>query len=119
MMMQYNLDLHVEYPDIYRYWSPLSEQYAGGDCLFAALYCGWTVNPVVYREEHWRSESRSVCVYHFELVQDGQLVTMPVIANPYINRLIRDQALEVQSIEERSLNRQRETSTLEMVLLRT
>src|SRR5690349_16393131 len=117
-MMQYNLDLHVEYPDIYRYWSPLSEKFAGGDCLFAAIYCGWAVNPVVYREEHWHSESRAVYVYHFELVLEGRLVTMPVIDNPYVNRLIRDQALKVQPIEERAINRKPETSTLEMAVIR-
>jgi len=114
-MMQYNINLHVEYPEVYRYWSPLSEKYAGGDCLFAALYSGWVIKPVVYREEYWHAGVRPVCIYHFELEFGDKQVTMPVINSPYVTRLIQEQVSEVLPIDQRAQVRRRETMSLDIM----
>jgi hypothetical protein len=69
------------------HWNPLSQPYAGGDNLLAALNAGWTVRDTVKIEVHKLRSSR-VTVYHFELHNDTQILQMPIIANPFIEQFI-------------------------------
>jgi hypothetical protein len=48
------------------------------------------MNEVVKYEEYWHAGVRSVLVYHFELTLDGETMIMPVIRNPYVNRIVRE-----------------------------
>ena len=96
MMTHYNFDeLEIDYLEVYHHWHPDSEEYAGADCLMTALYNGWMVNKVVQAEQLWLPTARSVNVYTFELRRLGQSMIMPVIANPYVERLIRNAALDL------------------------
>lgn len=94
-------NFHVEYMDVTQHWNPNSESYAGGDCLVTALYDGWIVNPTVYVENKWYSGMRQAFIYHVELTRDGEKMTMPVVHNPYIARMLRQESFKVLPIEER------------------
>lgn len=82
-------DLHYAYIDYLRHWHADSEQYTGGDALYTAIKDGWGVSSVVGFEERWRTGSRGTPIYYFELTRNGETVTMPVIGNPYVRRVIR------------------------------
>lgn len=89
-------NMHVDYLDVTRHWHPESEKYSSGDALLTALYSGWELSPVCYREEHWHAGVRVVHVYHFNLMLDGQTRTIPVVNNPYVERLAT--AMEIENI---------------------
>jgi hypothetical protein len=70
-----------------RHWDAASERYAGGDSLANLLQAGWTPLQVVI-EVNGRPTHRWVTVYHFELKRGDKTVVMPVIANPWVKRLV-------------------------------
>ncbi|NWG17650.1 MAG: hypothetical protein HXY41_13570 [Chloroflexi bacterium] len=84
--------------DIYRHWHPRSERYAGGDQLATALYLGWRAKSVVLLEKRWLGGARQINIYHFELTRGSDSMAMPVIGNPYVNRLIAQQGLRVTNL---------------------
>jgi hypothetical protein len=86
---------HTSYSRFVRHWHPASERYAGGDCLLTALNNGWMVSDQVIADEHWYAGTRCVMVYHFELTRGDASMTMPVITNPYVERLMAENALRV------------------------
>ena len=81
---------HVEYLEVTQHWHSQSEPYAGGDALVTMLTEGWRICHDVYVEDRFFAGLRSVSVYHLELERDGQRIKMPVIRNPYINRVVRE-----------------------------
>ena len=95
-------DFHVDYPDIVRHWSPISEKYAGADCLVTAVRDGWRVVGEVYVENFWHAGTRLTSVYHVKLVRENETLLMPVISNPYARRLIYMNRIDLRPIEERS-----------------
>ncbi|HEX2906871.1 MAG TPA: hypothetical protein VHO69_08430 [Phototrophicaceae bacterium] len=89
--MEQNLsNWHYAYMDMIRHWHPESEKYTGGDALFTALENGWEISKDVRFEEYWHAGVRSVLVYHFELTRGDETMVMPVIRNPYVNRIVRE-----------------------------
>jgi hypothetical protein len=86
---------HTSYWRMVRHWHVGSEAYAGGDCLLTALNEGWTVSTQVTADEHWHAGTRCVKVYSFELTFGDATVTMPVITNPFVERLIAQSALRI------------------------
>ncbi len=100
-------DFHVDYMDVTQHWHPHSQQYAGGDHLLTALYRGWQMDEVIFREEHWFAGMRHVVVYYFELTRDDDAMTMPVISTPFVTRLIRNSEVQVLAIEESKRRRER------------
>ena len=99
----------IEDIDIYCHWHPASQKYGGGDTLATALYLGWTMGEIVYREEHWRA-GRCSMVYHITLERDSEVMIMPVIANPYVWRFLSESAVQVLAIAEREPVRQPRTN---------
>jgi hypothetical protein len=83
------------YTDLPRHWCPQSERYTGGDALLTCLNEGWKVQDDIYYEEHWHGGSRRVLIYYFVLVKDNQSVTMRVISNPTIDRLLSQLGIRV------------------------
>jgi hypothetical protein len=79
----------------YRHWHADSEMFAGGDSLSTALFLGWTMGETVHLEEHWYAGTRRVAVFYFELTRGDETVTMPVIGNPYVDRLIAMNGVQV------------------------
>jgi hypothetical protein len=92
--------LAIEDIHIYRHWHAGSEKYASGASLATAIYLGWTMNEIVYREEHWRA-GRCSSVYHVTLGRGSEIMKMPVIANPYVTRLLNESPVQVVLIAER------------------
>ncbi|MBE0691213.1 MAG: hypothetical protein IH587_13930 [Anaerolineae bacterium] len=95
-------NFHVSYPDVNRYWSPVCEDYAGGDALLTAMSKGWTVSPTVYEEEFWLAGMRLVVVLHFELVRGGRTMKMPVISNPFVRRLTSFEKVAIEPIADQA-----------------
>jgi hypothetical protein len=97
MTTQY--DLKARITDKYRHWHPQSQKIAGGDCLRDALSLGWTLNPLVMVDTVQRSGGRRIHLYYFELTRGDECVTMPVVSNPYVERVIAEHHLTVSPIE--------------------
>lgn len=81
---------HADYLDVTQHWSPTSEKYAGGDGLVTMLDRGWSLTGEAVVEEKRYAELRSNTIYHLTLVRDGEQIVMPVVHNPYVNKLLRN-----------------------------
>lgn len=79
---------HVQYFSFAKHWCHRSEKFAGVDALLTAIDQKWSVGEVVYLEEHWHAGSRRVAIYHFSLKRGSETMTMPVIDNPMLGRLL-------------------------------
>ena len=82
-------NFHAEYLDVVQHWSPTSAKYAGGDALVTFLFEGWELRSEVKVEDRYFAGMRSISVYHMELERDGETIKMPVLRNPYVNRIVR------------------------------
>lgn len=87
---------HVEYLDITQHWDAASQSYGGGDALLTFLSQGWEMETHVEMEYKWFGGNRRVRVYHCTLRRDGQYVVIPVVHNPYVNRLLRQPHFKVE-----------------------
>jgi hypothetical protein len=85
----------LEEISFFRHWDADSEIYAGGDNLATALYLGWSLGDTVLLKEHWHSVKRCVRVYYFELTHDKTSVVMPVVCNPFVEKLITTSELQI------------------------
>lgn len=101
-------DPGYEYLELRRHWHAGSEKYAGADAFVTAITQGWKVDGDIYLEEHWHAGSRLVVVFHVELVSGDERMTMPVLSNPYMRRVMRRLATKVRPIEERDSIRNRQ-----------
>ena len=90
----------LEDVDFYRHWHPKSERFAGGDCLATALMLGWVLKVPIIMDIYWCMGSRQVNVYHCDLVRGEETLHMPVVGNPYMDRLIQQMELPVIVSEE-------------------
>jgi hypothetical protein len=100
-------DFHVDYPDIVRHWSAISEKFAGADCFITALRDGWRVVGDIYHENFWHAGTRLTGVFHVTLKRGDETMLMPVISNPYARRLMYMNRVTVRPIEERVRNASR------------
>ncbi len=107
-MESYSNNEHYSYSETTRHWSPVSEKFAGGDALITALRRSWKLHGPVYQEDHWQSGARLVTVYHVELRCEEGTMTMPVITNPYVLRLLRVLNAQIVPFEARETIRRRE-----------
>ena len=77
-----------------QHWTPNSERFAGGDNLMTAIYRGWQIEKCV-AVHHTYNGMREVKVFEFTLSKNGETMTMPVIHNPYIERFLNANNVEV------------------------
>lgn len=89
MATRFSNSYHDEYLDVTQHWSEKSEPYAGGDALVTLLSLGWELQQDVDVEERYFAGLRSVSVYHLYLKRDGETMHVPVLRNPYVNRILR------------------------------
>jgi hypothetical protein len=88
---------HIQYPGITnQHWHAGSGKYAGGDHLMTALHDGWTLSEC-YSVNRTYAGMRFISVYEFHLKRDDEMMTMPVINNPYIERFIQAEDIKVLS----------------------
>lgn len=92
--------LLIEDVDFYRHWHSDSEEFAGGDSLATALMIGWEIAGMVAMDIFWCSGSRQVPVYYFRLNRDGDTRLMPVLGNPFVDRLLKERKLVVVTPEQ-------------------
>jgi hypothetical protein len=101
-MPQYSSDLHFDYPEHPRHWHHLSEKYAGVDCLLTAMDNGWQPDEMIFVEDYWHAGARQVSIYHVELRRDGEAMSMAVIGNPYMGRVLRFLPCQVRPAAEQN-----------------
>lgn len=89
-------DFHFAYQDRIRHWHPGSELYTGGDALITAVEDGWDISTLVGSEEHRHQGARTTTVYYFELTRSRETLLMPVISNPFVDRLVSELNLKLQ-----------------------
>ena len=99
-MVQDSANLHAQYPDFSRHWCDTSEQFAGGDALLTAMQNHWVADDTCYEEQFWQAGTRLVTVYHFDLHNGNETMHMPVIANPYVRRVVREEQFKIEPIDE-------------------
>jgi hypothetical protein len=93
-------NFHMQYLDVTsQHWHPGSERFAGGDHLLTAVENGWEIDQCLL-VTHWYAGMRGVKVYNFSLKRGDQQMIMPVIDNPYIQRLIKEGVVSVIVKEE-------------------
>lgn len=100
-MIQDSSNLHSQYPDFSRHWCDTSEKFAGGDALLTAMQNHWVANETCYEEHYWHAGTRLVTVYVFELKNGGETMRMPVLGNPYVRRVIREEEFKVVPADEK------------------
>ena len=89
MELGQNIYTHVKYTECDQYWSPDSEEFAAASQLISTMRDGWILAlPRVSARQVWHGGSRPRTVYDFTLVRGSQLMIMPVLSNPYIERYI-------------------------------
>ncbi len=87
---------HEQYTTTDRHFCPKSEAYTGADSLLTAQRRGWKmVGRLVYREDILLRGSRFRTVYYFRLRRGYATLTMPILSNPYVLYIIRQERLEV------------------------
>lgn len=92
--------LYMDEVDYFRHWHAKSERFAGGDCLATALMNGWTLKVPIIMDIYWCMGSRQVNVYHCDLTRAQETMHMPVLGNPYMDRLIHSMDLPIIVSEE-------------------
>ncbi len=102
MIVESIANYHFQYMDVSsQHWSFSSEKLAGGDNLLTALSRGWQLDDTVKMETVWYAGMRSSTIYHFTLVKGEQEIRMPVLSNPYVNRMVKlEEDLKVVPIDE-------------------
>lgn len=93
-------NFHVEYLDVIQHWSPESEHFAGGDALVTAVTSGWKISPTIYLAYKVFGGNRRVRVYHCHLTRGDDSMYMPVLHNPYVNRILRQPEMTIRPLEE-------------------
>jgi len=89
MELGQTLYTHEKFTEGGQYWSADSEEYAAASQLIAIMRDGWDLAlPRVSARLVWNGGSRSRTVYDFTLMRGSQLMIMPVLSNPYIERYI-------------------------------
>lgn len=97
--MQGAFNHHIQYPGMSnQHWHAGSGTYAGGDHLLTALSSGWEITRCV-QINHLYAGNRGVIIYEFTLTSGGETMVMPVITNPYIERMLATTDLPVEQAD--------------------
>ncbi len=89
----------IEDIGVYRHWHGQSEKFTGGDSLATAIFLGWSFNPLVLVDTYWHFGTRQVHVYHFELRRGSETMSMPVLGNPFVDRMIVQHDLKIMPVD--------------------
>jgi hypothetical protein len=71
-----------------RHWCPESETYAGGDQLATLLFMGWHIREIICQEKLPYLEKCAGRFYHIVLTRAEETLLLPVLANPYVERIV-------------------------------
>ncbi len=87
MLMRFS-EFYPNHLNLSRHWCPLSQRYTGVDALLSRLDNGWKIWGDIDFDEYWFGESRHTLIYHFMLIKQDNRVTMHVLHNPVLDRLL-------------------------------
>lgn len=92
--------LHNRYWESARHWHAKSEPFASGEQLQQALFNGWQLDKIAFRTEHpLKTSGRLIVFYVVMLVKDGEKQHMPVLVNPFVERLIAEKNVQLIRVE--------------------
>ena len=106
MNLAQTIHTHDKFTQSIQYWCPDSETYAAASHLLSALRDDWRLAlPRVRARQVWNSGSRARTLYEFTLLRGSQLMVMPVLSNPFIERYLLQNDIRVihDSVTERVL----------------
>ncbi len=83
----------LEPSELCPHWSGDSQPYAPGDVLMHHIESGWTIGNVVTVETVHFGGTRQVRVIHVSLTAQGQVLAMPAVANPTVERLLAEHGI--------------------------
>jgi len=78
-----------------RHWSPSSQPFASAEILLKYLREGWQLERTVAVQMFQCVSRRCVRLYYFSALHDDQSLTIPVVENPIVLRVIRENHLEL------------------------
>ena len=89
-----------KYLDKNVHWHPKSQPYASGHQLNSKLNNGWIIDNIVFRTEHHvQVTHRTITFYVIVLIKDGEKLNMPVLANPFVDRIVKKAGVKVFNVE--------------------
>lgn len=91
-------ETHEYYTQKPRHWDPQSEAFTGGDSLLTALRSGWALQNHVLEQKYALSGGRATTIYYVLLLRENRRRIMPVVANPFVERLLMQLKIEVRQI---------------------
>jgi hypothetical protein len=92
--------MHEYYTATDRHWHAGSESYTGGDSLLTAMRNGWNLLNLAYEHKMELRGGRSVCVYYFQLIRSSERIVMPVVENPFIERLLIERKMMLRTLRD-------------------
>jgi hypothetical protein len=96
MELQHSNYTHEKYTEHNQYWCPESEPYAAASQLLSAIRCGWKLAlSSVSGRQVWQSGIRPCTIYEFALQRGAQLMIMPVLSNPFVERFLVENQIRV------------------------
>jgi hypothetical protein len=102
IMVQDSSNQHSQYPDFSRHWCDTSERFAGGDALLTAMQNDWIADETCYEQQYWQAGTRLVTIYHFALKNGDESMSMPVLGNPFVRRIIREERFKVVPFDQKA-----------------
>ena len=89
MELGYRIYTHDMFVEQRQHWNPDSECYAAASQLISALRNGWQLAlPEARMRQVDSGGSRPRTVYDFTLALNAEVMIMPVLSNPFIERYI-------------------------------
>lgn len=92
--------MHEYYTHKDRHWHAGSEPYTGGDSLLTAIRNGWQLLNLAYEQTIQLRGGRTVAVIYFQFIQDSERIVMPVVVNPFVERLLVERKMMLRPMRE-------------------
>ena len=92
------------YTRVDRHFDPQSESYTGTDSLITALRRGWEMVGTIRREDVLLGRGvRRTSLYHIDLRRGQQKMTMPIVSNPHLLRILVDYELSIGHLDDSAI----------------
>ncbi len=96
--------MQAYYTRVDRHFDPQTESYTGTDSLITALRRGWQMVGTARREDVLLGRGvRRTSLYHISLRRDDETMTMPIVSNPYLLRVLVDYELSVRHVGDEAI----------------
>jgi hypothetical protein len=88
-----------QYPDTLFHWNPQSERYATVDVLLEHLRIGWQLADYAEMVRYYFGGQRHIDLYHFTLYRGQSQTTIPVLSNPVMLSIVKQQRLFTTQVD--------------------